>query len=387
VGISFFTFTQIAFLVDAYRGLVREYNFVHYCMFVTYFPHLIAGPILHHKEMMPQFAKRETYTINYDHLAAGISLFVFGLAKKLLLADNLSIYATPVFDAAAQGETITFLEAWGGALSYSLQIYFDFSGYTDMAIGLSRMFGVNLPINFYSPYKARSIIEFWRCWHMTLSRFLRDYLYIPLGGNQKGKTRRYINLLVTMLLGGLWHGANWTFLAWGGLHGTYLIINHAWKGLREKLGYRNITSPVYSVACRLTTFLAVVIAWVFFRADSFSAASEIIAGMFFYNGLSIPFRWINEQSSLIKWLLNNGVKPINNITLFAGDTELIMIGVALMICWFLPNSVDIFAEPRQGKHRYWCWQPTGTWVAITVVLGVFSFLSISELSEFIYFQF
>ncbi len=215
LGISFFTFTQIAFLVDAYQGKAREYSFVHYCLFVTYFPHLIAGPILHHAEMMPQFAQRQTYRPDYDKLAAGVTLFVLGLTKKVLIADEVGGYVAPFFDAARSGAALTFLEAWCGALAYTFQLYFDFSGYSDMAVGLSLMFGVRLPINFHSPYKAVNIIEFWRRWHMTLSRFLRDYLYVPLGGSRKGPARRYINLLLTMLLGGLWHGAGWTFVLWG----------------------------------------------------------------------------------------------------------------------------------------------------------------------------
>lgn len=212
LGISFFTFTQIAFLVDVYCGIACEYNIIHYLLFVTYFPHLIAGPVLHHRQMMPQFADPDTYRINPEHIAIGLTAFILGLAKKVLIADDLSEYATPVFNAARDGSMPMLFEAWIGALAYTLQIYFDFSGYSDMAIGLSLMFNVRLPLNFDSPYKATNIIEFWRRWHMSLSSFLRDYLYIPLGGNRKGNIRRYANLMATMLLGGLWHGAGWTFI-------------------------------------------------------------------------------------------------------------------------------------------------------------------------------
>lgn len=236
LGISFFTFTQIAFLVDAWRGLAKEFNFIHYGLFVTYFPHLIAGPVLHHKEMMPQFGQSETYRLQWENIAVGLTIFAIGLFKKIVLADGVAPYASPVFDAAHAGETLTFLEAWGGVLAYTLQLYFDFSGYSDMAIGASRLFGVRLPLNFNSPYQALNIIDFWRRWHMTLSRFLRDYLYFALGGNRHGKSRRYVNLLVTMLLGGLWHGAGWTFVVWGGLHGLYLVINHAWSGVKQRFG-------------------------------------------------------------------------------------------------------------------------------------------------------
>ena len=216
LGISFFTFTQIAFLVDTFQGKVKEYKFVHYTLFVTYFPHLIAGPILHHAEMMPQFAQRRVYRPNARYLAAGLTIFCIGLCKKVLIADEIAVYVAPVFGAAAEGRAVGLADAWLGALAYTLQLYFDFSGYSDMAIGLSKMIGVRLPLNFASPYKAVNIIEFWRRWHMTLSRFLRDYLYIPLGGDRKGAARRYLNLLATMVLGGLWHGAGWTFIVWGG---------------------------------------------------------------------------------------------------------------------------------------------------------------------------
>nr|WP_297496400.1 MBOAT family protein [Ferrovum sp.] len=226
LGISFFTFTQIAFLVDAYRGDVKESNFIHYGLFVTYFPHLIAGPVLHHKEMMPQFAHPITYRPHWENFSVGLTLFTIGLFKKVILADGIAPYANLVFNAADHGTQILFTEAWGGALAYTFQLYFDFSGYTDMALGISCLFGVKLPINFDSPYKSVNIIDFWRRWHITLSRFLRDYLYFPLGGNRKGPFRRYANLMATMVLGGLWHGAGWTFIIWGTLHGFYLISKY-----------------------------------------------------------------------------------------------------------------------------------------------------------------
>jgi len=234
LAISFFTFQQVAYLVDAYRGETKEYNFLHYALFVTFFPQLIAGPIVHHKEMLPQFAKEETYRLNKQHLAIGLTIFIIGLFKKVVIADTFAGYATPIFLGAESGETLTFFQAWEGAIAYTLQLYFDFSGYSDMAIGLARMFGIKLPLNFNAPYQACNIIDFWRRWHITLSRFLRDYLYFSLGGNRKGEFRRYINLFLTMLLGGLWHGAGWTYIAWGGLHGSYLVINHIWQKIWRK---------------------------------------------------------------------------------------------------------------------------------------------------------
>ncbi|WEF35690.1 MBOAT family O-acyltransferase [Pseudoduganella chitinolytica] len=213
IGISFFTFTQIAYLVDCYQGKVKETRPESYGLFVTYFPHLIAGPILHHKEMIPQFDTPQTHRFNTGRLTVGMIFFAIGLFKKVVIADGVARFVGPVFNM--HHASLTQLEAWAGALAYTFQLYFDFSAYSDMAYGLSYMFGIILPINFFSPYKATSIIEFWRRWHITLSTFLRDYLYIPLGGNRRGKAQRYVNLVITMLLGGLWHGAAWTFIAWG----------------------------------------------------------------------------------------------------------------------------------------------------------------------------
>ncbi|MBM4201024.1 MAG: MBOAT family protein, partial [Gammaproteobacteria bacterium] len=229
IGISFYTFTQIAYLADLYQGKVREGSMLNYLLFVTYFPHLVAGPVLHHAEMMPQFADERNLRFAPLNFARGITFLAFGLCKKIVLADGCAPLADRAF--AAGGTALSTGDAWLGAVAYSLQIYYDFSGYCDMAIGLSLLFNIRLPVNFHSPYRSVNIIEFWRRWHITLSRFLRDYLYIPLGGNRRGDVRRYINLLVTMLLGGVWHGANWTFLIWGGLHGTYLCLNHLWRHL------------------------------------------------------------------------------------------------------------------------------------------------------------
>jgi len=229
LGISFFTFTQIAFLVDAYRGVARERSFQRYLLFVTYFPHLIAGPVLHHQQVMPQFNEENLRRLRLTNFTLGVTIFIVGLAKKVLVADALAEYASPIFNASRDGAMLGLVESWIGALAYTFQLYFDFSGYSDMAIGISLMLNVQLPLNFNSPYKATSIIDFWRRWHMTLSAFLRDYLYVPLGGSRRGRPRRYLNLLITMLLGGFWHGAGWTFIVWGALHGAYLLVNHAWR--------------------------------------------------------------------------------------------------------------------------------------------------------------
>ena len=280
IGISFFTFTQIAFLVDCWQGKVKERNFPHYLLFVTYFPHLIAGPVLHHSQMMPQFGRPKVYRPRLDNIAVGMAIFIVGLAKKLLLADALAPYADLVFNAASHGETPHQVTAWFGVFAYTFQIYFDFSGYSDMAIGLSLFFGIHLPVNFNSPYKASSIIDFWRRWHISLSTFLRDYLYIPLGGNRLGESRRYLNLMATMALGGLWHGASWTFVLWGMAHGLLLALNHlwsAWLGERRSLLPAGLLSTAFGW---LVTFVSVCLTWVLFRADSLATAGRIYAGLF-----------------------------------------------------------------------------------------------------------
>jgi D-alanyl-lipoteichoic acid acyltransferase DltB (MBOAT superfamily) len=276
LGISFFTFTQIAFLVDAYRGKARELGFARYCLFVAFFPHLIAGPIVHHSELMPQFAAAGAKRWLPVNVHIGIAFLTLGLFKKVIIADTCAPWADRVFDAAG---SVGFLDAWRGAIAYTMQLYFDFSGYSDMAIGLAMMFNIRLPDNFNSPYKSLNIVDFWRRWHMTLSRFLRDYLYIPLGGNRKGEGRRQLNLMLTMLLGGIWHGAGWNFAAWGAYHGALLTINHAW----EK---RGTALPTW--LARFATFIAVVVGWVMFRASSINVAADRLRSMAGFAPASAP---------------------------------------------------------------------------------------------------
>lgn len=397
LGISFFTFTQIAFLVDAYQGKVREYNFIHYCLFVTYFPHLIAGPILHHKEMMPQFAHSETYRLRGENITVGLTIFFIGLFKKVVMADGVAPYAAPVFAAAGAGDTLQFFQAWGGALAYAMQLYFDFSGYSDMAIGLSRLFGIVLPLNFNSPYKAVNIIEFWRRWHMTLSRFLRDYLYIPLGGNRKGGGRRYINLGITMLLGGLWHGAAWTFVLWGVLHGCYLVINHAWRALRTYLGYDLARSTCMGrIMGTAVTFGAVVVAWVFFRASSFDAAISMLEAMVGINGVSLPEAFAPIFGGSRGALGALGVE----FSLGGGGQFVSTYGwvIALGLVVFLaPNTQEIMRRWRPAlddvrvagnRTTVWpAWSPSVRWALLMSLVVIAGILSLSHPSEFLYFQF
>ena len=376
LAISFFTFQQIAYLVDAYQQETAETNFLHYCLFVCFFPQLIAGPIVHHKEMLTQFSKPSTFKFNADDFSVGLSIFIIGLFKKVVLADGVAVYATPVFAAADAGQAINFYDAWAGTIAYTLQIYFDFSGYSDMAIGLARMFGIKLPLNFHSPYKSESIVEFWRRWHMTLSRFLRDYLYIALGGNRSGKIKRYRNLFLTMLLGGIWHGAGWNFLIWGGLHGSYLMVNHAWraiKGNRKLILGHPMVNRMLAIA--LTT-LAVMFAWVFFRAETFEGAMIIVESMLGFNGLPAADLQGAQLTSkdAIEWFI-----ALALIAWFAPNTQEIMRRFSPAV-----NASDYVSTEQDGKI---IWAPTGKWALLLALVGLYTILSLNRVSEFLYFQF
>jgi len=396
LAISFFTFQQITYLVDAYRGEAREYHFLHYALFVTFFPQLIAGPIVHHKEMLPQFARDTLYRLKAEHLAVGITIFVIGLFKKVVLADGIAVHATPVFDAAEAGVTLTFFEAWVGALAYTLQLYFDFSGYSDMAIGLARMFGVRLPLNFNSPYKSTSIIDFWRRWHITLSRFLRDYLYIPLGGSRKGEMRRMSNLLITMLIGGLWHGAGWTFVLWGGMHGVYLILNHFWR----KLFPVGNSGWIRNMFGWTLTMLAVIVAWVPFRAESVDAAFQILSAMSGLNGFVIPehfFGHLNKLAGIGDYLIAIGWSA-GDSKLFTGVQQVGVLILLILTAVIFPNTQQVMRRYRPAFETYrgeiprlqfrWLeWRPQLLWSLTIALLAVVALLNLSRISEFLYFQF
>jgi D-alanyl-lipoteichoic acid acyltransferase DltB (MBOAT superfamily) len=383
IGISFFTFTQIAFLVDTYLRKVHESRLVHYALFVTFFPHLIAGPVLHHAEMMPQFAHHETYRFRLDNFLVGCGFLAIGLFKKVVLADGIQPFVGPVFEADP-GYALTALEAWGGVLAYTLQLYFDFSGYSDMAIGLSKMINIDLPLNFNSPYKAVNIAEFWRRWHMTLSRFLRDYLYIPLGGNRHGALRRYMNLLITMVLGGLWHGAGWTFVVWGALHGLYLMVHQLWLLVRRKVFGHDLdhTTTVGSALSVGVTFLSAVIAWVFFRATSIDSAWRVLQGMAAVHGLITPGDWAS---------LLSGGPPIDTARLdaFGGLRQWVWIALLLLLVWCCPNSQELVAKVRASRwvalRPHWGWMSLG---GCSVAIFLLAAINGSHgASEFIYFNF
>jgi alginate O-acetyltransferase complex protein AlgI len=377
LGISFFTFTQIAYLADVYGGYPHERSFLKYGLFVTYFPHLVAGPILHHREMMPQFGSETSRKISPENVALGLTILAIGLFKKSFIADGFALIANPVFDAAKQSH-LHLLDAWAGSFAYSLQIYFDFSGYSDMAIGLSLLFGIKLPFNFDAPYKSRSIVEFWRRWHITLSRFLRDYLYIPLGGNRLGDRRRNINLAATMVLGGLWHGAGVTFILWGALHGLFLTINHRWTEFTKRQPALARMTRVwwYPLAALGLTQAAVVFAWIFFRADNFYDAVRVIKSMAgFADQQRVGARLVDAY----------------------GGASIVL---GYIVCLILPNVNAMFARWNVGLETYknespWSilnfnWRPSIAWAVTTSVallVAIVINLVAGDSSQFLYFQF
>lgn len=390
LGISFITFQKIAYLVDVYRGKVVEKNFLRYLVFISFFPQLIAGPIVHYNPLMSQFSHKHPKKLRYENMAVGLTLFTIGLAKKVLLADTLASYADSAFSAGMASVHLTFFESWVGVLAYTFQIYFDFSGYSDMAIGLARMFGVRLPINFNSPYKSANIIDFWRRWHITLSHFLRDYVYIPLGGNRKGELRKFVNLMATMLIGGLWHGANWTFVIWGGIHGALLTMNHLWVEACEKLGWHQLTkSYFYKLFARSATFIAVAFAWVFFRMQSLGGAKFILKGMIGVYGLKVSensylFHVTNRLSNA---LVDFGYHPDPVLT------PALFLFFIMGLIWFLPNSQQLMRYRNRWEGikalQFLIWKPRAIYLLGTMALFYASLVVMLDFKfkPFAYFAF
>ena len=361
LAISFFTFQQIAYLVDCYKKLVKDYDFLSYALFVSFFPQLIAGPIVAHYEMMPQFIKKSNLVKNYKNIFHGIIMFNIGLFKKIVIADTFAKYATIGFDTLP---SLTFWGGWFSSLSYTTQIYFDFSGYCDMAIGCALMFNIRLPINFNSPYKALNIQDFWRRWHITLSRFLKDYLYIPLGGNRKGELRTYANIFTIFFIGGLWHGAAWTFVVWGCLHGLANMIYRLWK----KTGH-----TLNKFVAWFITFNFINITWVFFRAKSFSDAKKVLCAMFDLS--SFGEHVSNKPFWRIKYFLTDF--QVNSNTIY-------MLMIILILCTVLPNSIqfsDDLLKISSRKRLYLSFA-----LALSSCLLLIKML-IVPYSEFIYFNF
>ena len=364
LGISFFTFQQIMFLADTARAGAPLPALRHYAAFVTFFPHLIAGPIVRPGEIIPQLTVPGLARPNAACLADGLLHFLLGLAKKLVLADMFAGFANVGFDAAGHGAALSFFEAWYATLSFALQIYFDFSGYSDMATGLARMLNVRFPANFDSPYQARNIAEFWRRWHITLGAFLRDYLYIPLGGNRRHEA---VNLMATMLLAGLWHGAAWTFVAWGALHGLYLLAHRH---------YRRLLPPLPRFAGRALTLFAVVVAWVPFRAGSLHDTLGVLSGMAGLNVIAVPRMIVAAIPALAVVARPVAVLP------FLGDGRTLSfpeVSACLLLGWLIVLTLpNIHRTGQTGKH----WALTASFA-----LSMQALFFAPHVAPFLYFQF
>ena len=395
LGISFFTFQQITYLVDTYLGKTKEYNFLQYCLFVTFFPQLIAGPIVHHKKMMPQFARDILGTLKLENLAIGLTTFTIGLFKKVLLADNIAHFVNPVYKAAEFGFSLTFFEAWGGTIAYAFQLYFDFCGYSEMALGIGLMFGIALPLNFYSPFKTTNIAEFWRCWHMTLTNVVRNYLYYPISllltRYAVNNNFRNIGVFLLSILtptmfaffwAGLWHGAGWNFVLFGLIHGSYLSIYYIWIKVYnvipedKRIKENNFTNFIG----QSITFVVVIFSFVFFRADSIDGANHIINSM-----LSISAIEFTDMFQIGIW----GASPLTGIA---------WIVLSLMIVNFLPNTHQFIVsqskvyinwgdKPLSRPNQRITWKPTLLWGIFFASMLTLSIISFSDTSEFLYFQF
>ena len=395
LGISFFTFQQITFLVDTYSGKTKEYNFLQYCLFVTFFPQLISGPIVHHRKMMPQFAKRSINFLKLENLAAGFTTFIIGLFKKVFLADNIAVFATPTFDASLYGMDLTFFEAWGAALAYTFQLYFDFSGYSDMALGLGLMFGVALPFNFLSPFKSKNISEFWRRWHMSLSALIRDYLYYPvsllltryaINRNFGYPSLFFLGIFIPTIFAffwiGVWHGAGWQFILFGLLHGVYIVLYNLWIKIvtlipqDKRIKKNNFTD----FSGQLITFAAVVISFVIFRAENVAVASGIIRSMLGFNGIEFVdiFRvgvFGSVPKTGIAWI----ILSIFIITVLPNCYQFILCKTEVFI-----NQRDNTLEKSDHKIK---WSPNFYWGIFFAILFTLSLISFSNTSEFLYYQF
>lgn len=417
LGISFITFQKIAFLVDVAGSRIKSFTLRDFLLFVVFFPQLIAGPIVHYREMIPQF-QRASGRFDATLYASAITLFCFGLFKKVVLADGIALHVNPVFAFAAAGEQATLVQSWFAAMGFTLQIYFDFSGYSDMACGAALFFGVRLPANFDSPLKANNIIDFWLRWHITLTRFLTAYVYNPLAlWLSRGRAARkqsplrahnsalsaFLSVLVfptlmTMLLSGIWHGAGYTFIVWGLLHGLYLIINHAWRqyGPKQKTSPRPIAAALSWLAGSVLTFVAVVIAMVFFRSPDLTAAAAMLEGMLGLNGVGLP-RSLAEavgMPQLGPMVLTSGEVWLRDFVFAAA-----MLGALLCIAFFAPNSLQMLAKydpvlqtpsrpPRlMGIGPTVYWRPTLLWFALIASLAASAMIRLTGESEFLYWQF
>lgn len=372
LAISFFTFQQIAYIVDIYKKEIKSSNLLNYAFFVTFFPQLIAGPIVHHKELIPQFSNLRKKLVNYRFVTLGIFLFSIGLFKKVILADSFSIWASQGFD---QLKVVTFIEVWVISLSYTFQIYFDFSGYMDMAIGAALLFNITLPWNFNSPYKATNIQDVWNKWHMTLGRFLYRYLYMPLnkyllrkvftplGLKDKVNVRTSISLILMFLISGLWHGAGWTFIFWGFLHGMATVVHRYWKLTKIRMN---------NVLAWFITFNFINFTMVFFRAETFPDAIKILRGMIGLNGLTLPERFEELFPTHFKSIITFDNLPLNDTI---GALQYILVGFIIILC---------FKNTKQLSDTF---KPTLWSFILCIFLILYSILNLTRVSEFIYFNF
>jgi alginate O-acetyltransferase complex protein AlgI len=424
LGISFYTFQQLTLLADMRnRQPDQQLRFRHFLLFVIFFPHLIAGPIVHHREMMPQFETAD-YRFRWPNLAIGMSLFVMGLFKKVVIADGIATYVSPLYNSATAGHKLTFFYAWAAAFGFLLQLYFDFSGYSEMALGLARMVGIKLPVNFNSPLKATSITEHWSRWHMTLTRFLTEYVNRPLttwfsrARKRSGKSGiggpeihlgAVLNIvvlpvLITMFLAGLWHGAGYQFLVWGTFHGVYISINQAWRLLisgyfRNRIRYETIMRPLGF----LMTLFAVVVAIPFFRSDSVETGFNVFCGLFFLNGATLPDTIAYRMPGIAATLAQLGVtfEPGSLMTFIYTWS---WIAILLTIALAAPNVIQILRSYEPAVvlppsisasrfaastlcGRWFVWAPNARWAMTTVALGVLAILSLTRASAFLYWQF
>jgi D-alanyl-lipoteichoic acid acyltransferase DltB (MBOAT superfamily) len=390
LALSFTTFVQIAFLVDVWRRRSRV-EFPIYAMFVSFFPHLIAGPIVRWNELGPQLRDLRRYRVDWHNIALGLTIFCLGLSKKVLIADKLSRFVAPVFDAAARGEPLTAAAAWGASYCYTAQLYFDFSGYSDMAVGLGLLFNLRLPINFAAPLRAASMIELWRRWHVTLSRFLRDFVYLPLGGSAAGPLRRTVNLFITMVLGGLWHGANWTFVLWGAFHGVLLAVNHLWRQYRGP----GVATATTRLAGWAATFTAFVIGMVLFRASDLATALNMFEAMAGFGGAG---RAETMNVAWDSWGMREGLIPEEFVRVWLGANWSVVgslwTAAALAIALLVPDTMELVGYREGEPHARWRrevgmlkWQPSPLWAAALIALFAAVYANLLNITEFLYYQF
>ncbi|MEM6823870.1 MAG: MBOAT family O-acyltransferase [Pseudomonadota bacterium] len=399
LAISFFTFQQISYLVDSYRLKSHESDFTRFALFVSFFPQLIAGPIVHHREMLPQFTAALSKGVDFRYLAMGATCFIIGLFKKTVIADGIALHATPVFQFVAGGGEATFFDAWIGALAYTFQMYFDFSGYSDMAIGLALLFGIRLPLNFASPLKSSSMLEFWRRWHMSLGRFLQEYLFQPLSLWELRKrwwSQPYLAFIATMFLGGLWHGAAWTFVVWGLVHGVLLAVNQAWRVQKRAWGWSAESALQRRLIGYPLTFLSIVVTLTIFRADNLAVAGDMLGAMAGLNGVVINADWLKWP--FVGTLVSMGLA----VDAYAGSFFTWTGGLWVLACgaivWMLPNTYQLFEKetvaletfrqaPWKGPGQAFLWSPTPAWALAIAVTAVFAIGALNNISEFLYFQF